>query len=211
MHLLLLNWFELLAFFVSIITIKKNSNSNFILFVPYLLITVVIELTATYLKNNHHSTIWLYNLYSFIEFPFWLYFFRAVIKSGRTKKILLLLIAFFLLFALADYFIIHRGGFTSDTVIVGAALVIFCSCIYFYQLMQHPDEEVLLKNGVFWISTGCLLYYSGTILFFGLYDYLSSFSNISSELLSLINNNVAILLYICIVIGLIMFRNKIAT
>lgn len=67
-----------------------------------------------------------------------------------------------------DFF---RERYYLDGVFMGVCLTLWCG-LFFYELMQKPLQYSLKSDGHFWINCGNILFYPGTLLLFGLGNYM---------------------------------------
>ena len=58
-------------------------------------------------------------------------------------------------------------------------LLILLSLTYFYKVFTELKVEKLWEEGMFWLSTGLLIYYSGTLILFLSSNYLLKFTPLS--------------------------------
>lgn len=58
-----------------------------------------------------------------------------------------------------------------DGVFLGICLTLWCG-LFFFELIQKPLQYSLKSDGNFWINCGNILFYPGTLLLFGLGNYM---------------------------------------
>jgi|SRR5450432_1371569 len=203
----------IISFFASVIglaLVKDYRIPVLISFSLFLLLSSIVEYIGWKLSMSFKNTVLLYNLFSLFEFLFYLFFFRSVFTSRRTKKaITVVMIAYFAV-ALINMFFIQKNTFHSHTYVLGCLLVAIFSTAYFYFLFRFPETGSLVKNPFFWIGIGLLFYYTCTIPVYGLQNFITITVQHYNAVLTFIEDCLNVLLYTLFSIGFlckINFRN----
>ncbi|MDR6561121.1 MULTISPECIES: hypothetical protein [unclassified Arcicella] len=93
--------------------------------------------------------------------------FRKALINKKLKRVIFISIIIYTLTSV--YLFMMPNGFFKFNSIVNALsclLIITWVLIYFYQLLQTLQVIKLYTLPLFWISVGCLLYFSGTLFIF---------------------------------------------
>lgn len=190
---------------VALLMIRDNRRSFLKWFTPFLLLTFIVEFSATRMASRGISNTWLYNYFTTLEFTFYFIFFYNQLRVRLFKRFILGVAIGYPVIALTNI-IFFQGrstfGFHTYTVMLGAILIVICCMIFFYELLRYPGTISLVRIPAFWIVTGLLFFYSFSFAAISLTNYLSKISyvnNLFSQLLEKSN----ILLYILISIGLL--------
>lgn len=181
------------------------------IFSVLLLSTLAIEVFAIAWKwglhetnywNFSHSNLWIYNAFLLGRHLFLLSFFYQVIVSTTVRKIILWSVVPFLLFAIANYQFIQTPHYVNTyTIILANTVTIMLSLTFFYQILNDNNLTKLYSNSIVWISLGSFIYYSGTLPFFLLFNYLIK-ENIPMALSYLyINTALNTIMYTCFLIS----------
>lgn len=202
-------WAEMLAMLISLICWKRLLRTPFFYFIPYLIMTVAAEWSGVYTGLHHHLDVnnQIFNITTLLEFSFFYFLFFSSIKSISSKKIILVLTAFYLVSSLVNILFIQGfSTFNSYTMLIGTMVVVFCVFLYFYSAFEQNITVNLLKEPMFWVSIGIFLFYLGDFTFNLMYPFLQK-NNLKSEqhLFKLINNNLIIFEYLCFAVALIVF------
>lgn len=131
--------------------------------VIYVWVTGFVEAAAKYVKYGlHESNNLLYNCQTILEFTLISLIFYYVFDRDFLKKGILLLITLFIPIALV---LIVENPFYFNENLNGTSglLLILITLTYFYRLLQNMSIPILSHSAMFWISSGVLLYFSGTI------------------------------------------------
>ncbi|UNY98263.1 hypothetical protein MQE36_14370 [Zhouia spongiae] len=181
-------YLEIIAAIVAIITYKKYRFTESRYFLYLLLITVLVETVGlipfyNYYYPNHsiirslksvlgkelvRTNIWLYNIFKIITYFIYLFFFYKIL-SAKNKKIALVLLYLFLLFALIDV-MMNLNTFNSKyipiTRISGALIYMILSFLYFAEVMGDDRILTFHKTLPFWIIIGALIFNLATVPIF---------------------------------------------
>jgi uncharacterized membrane protein YidH (DUF202 family) len=195
----------LISFISSLSTLFiKNDKLIYRLFSIFLLTTFIIESVANQMAERKQNNIFIYNLFSVLEFCFYFFFFHSVLK-GYLKKIKgSVIIILYLALALVNIFLIQgKNNFHTYTYILGCIICIILSITYFYFLFKYSTVSNLIKDPVFWISAALLLYYSCTLPVFGILNFLTNLAVPFYTELAFIIEFMNIALYLLFAIGFI--------
>ncbi len=165
-------------------------------FLYFMIIALMVELSANFMRFNEISNLWLYNyfmLYSFL-FYFWWYQKTLNLRNKVIYGFILLFIVDFI------YCIITQDGsisLFSAPWIIGTVGIILCSALYFYKLLN--SEEVIHFSNLkeFWITIGLLMFHVAFLPLFLFQNIL--FANIFEFTLVIMTLNV--ILYSSITYG----------
>ncbi len=202
-------WFEIGAFAVSLLCYQKIKNTPLKWFIPYLFFIVCVELTALYMLSvlKMHN-VRLYNLSIPIEYSFYAYMFYNYLQGPMIKKTALILTIFIPIFSLAN--LLFVDGFINLSItnlLVSSTIVVFLCCAYFVDLFKREEEISLLREPMFWITTGLLFFNLGELSTNLFWQYLLRNSKPEySKLLGTVNGTLIYVLYTFISIGLLCMK-----
>lgn len=224
-------FFLFLAVFIASVTYKsyKNTSSRYFLF--FLWFTMLIELFGlaryyyyTNIQSNLYSVkfissiltskilheeyfkqiTWIYNLYRFVIFPFYIFFYLTLVSEKRKKKQILIILFICITISIIDL-IINRNVFISEKLMItrisGGFFIFISASIYLMEILKSDKLLTFHKTLPFWITFGALIFYLTTIPIFIFKDYLFQ-SNLSIYSIILYISNY--FLYGCFIIGFIL-------
>lgn len=112
-------------------------------------------------RNSH----WFYNIFHFVIYLFYLYFFHAVLLLPKVKKWIRLLAVAYAGVAIINFFFV-QGPFRLNTYteLLACFIMVFLSIAYYYQLLYAKEIISLRRDTVFWLSTGILIYHLGSMM-----------------------------------------------
>ncbi len=183
-------FFIALSFLVSLsVYINPRPGYPYLkLFPPYLLATCIVETTGAYLGSIGVSNLWLYNIFSIIEFCFYIWVIGVTVRSPRVKKIIPWTIALYTVIAIVDMFFIQKiRVFHTITYCLGCLMLISFCIYYFLELFRYPKSIKLVNEPAFWICTGILFFYSCGFPLYGFMNYWPSDSVIIDNFTFILN------------------------
>lgn len=172
-------YFIAISFLVSCSVYRYSNTSPFYLkiFPPFLLATLVVEAIGAYFSSIGRNNVALYNLFTVVEFCFYLWVISAVITKLAMKYVLR---ATSILYALASvvniFFIQKMQTFHSFTYAIGCLLIVIACIYYFFELFRVPKAVSLVRTPAFWICSGLLFFYCCGFPLFGLSNFISGIS-----------------------------------
>ncbi len=190
--------FSALAGFYSLY--RKRPREIYLKIFPFLLVlTLLVELTAVWMvktEKMHAPTYYLYNPFTTLEFIFYFFSIREIIKKKTAKNILLgLMLAFPLAVMINMFFFQGMHKFNSFTYSIGCLLIVGCCIYYFYELFLMPHSVNLLRQPPFWICTALIFFYAFTYPIYGLSNLMSGLPKHLLILIGSILESLNILLY----------------
>jgi len=129
-------------------------------FPPFLLATLIVEITAVYITKYGKHNVTLYNFFTTFEFCFYMWILHMLVKNKRVRLILVSTIPIYAIAAV--YNIIWKQGmdrFHTVTYSMGCLLIVIFSTYYFLELFRLPKSVKLANNPAFWICSGVLFFY----------------------------------------------------
>ena len=134
-------------------------------FVTFLAITVFTELVGFVLffvqgQKNH----WVFNIYLLPEIAF-LFFALDKLSKGLFRASALLMLAFLGFAGVYGYesWSSNWTGYSANANTVASVTIIIVACIYYYHLLKQQDPIPLKRSASFWIVSGLLVFYFGSM------------------------------------------------
>jgi len=202
-------YIEILAFITSVICWPKLKSTSLRWFPLFLLFISCVEFTAWYIRKRLHlPNAWIFNVSIVFEYGFYFYLFYKYLTNRIYKK--LILISLLLLVGTSIYINLVEdfAEFHSQPLLIGNFSIVILCCLYFFQIIQSEDYINLVREPLFWISSGLFLFNLGELLCSSLsilYDVKNQL--IAGELIKKINNNLILLLYPSYIFGFIFMNN----
>jgi hypothetical protein len=194
---------ELLAFLFALAWCRQK---GYILFIPFLLYTVLNEIVAYYIGYVLHiKNYFLYTIYIPISFVFYAYLIFKSISNERTRLFFKITSSICLLFAIVNALFIQGfnsfNTFTNTTVSI--VLITFCLLFLFDFLRTSEATSNPLNEAMFWIVAGLLFFYFGGIILNVLYKYAvdQNFQINGRKMYSFVFQFLNFLLYGCFIIA----------
>lgn len=154
----------LLPIFIFFLLFKEaNKKKTFKILVGYSIVEFIINAVTVY---ELLKTVYLYPLFTVIEYSLFALLLYFLVKNLRLKKIIIGSIFLFLIFSVTYYFSVKIKGL--DTVPIGIEtllLLSFCF-VYLYESLQTDSQELIYNRYSFWIVSGIMLYLGGSFFIY---------------------------------------------
>lgn len=202
-------YFEILSFLISTVLYYKKRNKLLLYFIPFLFLTVVIEVIGSgwvltkWFSSYRYA---IYNIFTTIEFIFYSSVFYNQFRKEYFKKIVTFFIPAFTFLVIINLAFIQglNKTFHTYTFLLGSFfVVVFCCCFFYESVLPERIDEQLSKQPFFWISSGLLIYYLGSVIINALFDYLTT-NDMKIEgmrIYGIINNSLNVILYTSFIIS----------
>ena len=206
-------YFQVLSFIATTILFIKKRNKLLLYFIPFLFLTIAVECTGAWFVSKSIRNYWIYNVFTTIEFVFYSYLFYLHLKKPVFKKIVVWFIPVFVLLVILN--ILFKQGFNKTfntyTFLLGSFfIVIFCCCYFYESVLPENIDQQLSKQPFFWISSGLLIFYLGSVIINALFEYLRS-NDLQAQgvkIYGIINHSLNVILYGSFCIAFFLCRNN---
>ena len=160
-----------IAIFFPLITVvvrKKYLSKELKILFLYLISSTIDEVLGNvWAKVLHLPNHFIINTFATLECILISLIFYEIFIAKDLKRIVLVSIGIYVLICIYVFTILDNFyRFSSIINTVSCLLIIVWVFTYFYQLLQIPQLIKLYALPMFWISVGCLLYFSGTLFIF---------------------------------------------
>jgi hypothetical protein len=139
-------------------------------------LSFLIEVSSLFLKRHHMNNLYIYHIYTVIEFICISFFFIRIIS--KTRFILLIKTGIVLFLGVALFDLISNGYKEADNLSTTTESIVFIlyASFFFYFLLKNPTYMNVLATPVFWLNTAVLIYFSGNLFLFIFSNYLEDHS-----------------------------------
>ncbi len=124
----------------------------------------------------------VYNFYTLIAFNLLWFIYKESIPKLRNLATLIIQIAINLFGVVNFIFIEKWNSFNSNLMVATSISFLFLAVFSFRQILQQIQYTRLEKSPIFWINTGVIIYYSGTLILFLLSNQINSISKSANNL-----------------------------
>ena len=169
-------YFILLSFLASLFVFTQRSAPLYQrLFPLFLFASILVECTAVYLHDRNLSNLPLYNSFMVLEFGFYLFVLKEIIRSTIVKKAMQWIVFLFLFISLTNLLFFEGAGeLNTINYSLGCLLIVVYSIRFFYELFTLPESVDLIHEPAFWIISGLLFHYSTSFPLMGMLNFLSN-------------------------------------
>ena len=163
-------FFELLPFILCSIFFKKifatkEGKAFFVYTLLYGTIILLVLFFRYYLSNLKVTTI-LKRIAIVIEFSLLCYYYKQILINRAVKVIFPIVISLFVVFALYDYYTSVGQVISFMPLVIECLFFILLIIFFFYEKIQFSLTTPIYLSMSFWISTGFIIYFSGTFFLF---------------------------------------------
>jgi hypothetical protein len=202
------HYIEITALLVSILVWPHIRKSFLKWLLPFLLFIVGIEIAGKYIASVlHKNNGWLYNVSIPLEYVFYSFVICQSVKNRFSKKVILFSAVIFCIYVLYTN-VVSPGimKFNAGFLFYGSGLMVFFSCLFFWDLFSEKAVINPLKHSAFWVVSGLFLFNLGEFSYNLFADILFEKRDKTAVFFHQINNYLNLVLYICISIGLLCSR-----
>lgn len=132
------------------------------------LIAILIEAGCWYLAFRSTSNLWLFHVWTAIEYSLTILIFSFWQREPGIRRLLRLSIpAFFIMLVTNKIFFEPFHGLDSISRSISSIIIVLVAAMTFQRMLIEPGES-LLRDSRFWISSAALIYHAGTLTIFTL-------------------------------------------
>ncbi|MDE3250209.1 MAG: hypothetical protein KGO82_16230 [Bacteroidota bacterium] len=202
-------WVELASLAVALIQYPALRKAGLALFIPFLLLTNIVEWGSRYgVFTVHDSNNWVLNIFTLVEFIFYSFLFCHFSHSDRHRSRIKTLTVIIVSVCIAN--ILFGQGlnrFHSYSFLVGSMLMVYFSGYYFFELMKRQDYIRIVLLPSLWIVTGILFFYIGMFCYYIFYEtYAYRYFADYYMLFNILGNIFNIALYGCFIVSFLCMR-----
>ena len=173
------HFFELSSLLLSIVFYKSLKEKKLGAFVPFLGITLIVELLASnwHLWNPRNDIV--YNVYLLISYPFQLAVFKSVLQLNKRHNLLFNIFSLIVMLIATSSTIFLTGIFIfNNYYYMLIQLINICfSVLILFKIVTNDDRDFSLwQNPYFWIFGACLLFGLGSLTVVGLRQLILSYN-----------------------------------
>ena len=195
---------EVICAIAASIFFKKYREGELRYLLPYFWFVVAVELVGLYLRRNGINNSWVYNVFDYIQYPFFFYIYHRHFTSAKFKKMVVYLtIVFFLMSAInwilfqPTFMEYHNRVFTMGSVLLSIVIV-----VYFMEILNTDRILNITEHLIVWVSFGLLFFHLTTIPLYAVINSLSSITDSVEQFMAL-QNIPNIVMYLSFILGFI--------
>ncbi|RYG53063.1 MAG: hypothetical protein EOO01_05350 [Chitinophagaceae bacterium] len=193
---------------------RELKSRQLFLFVPYLWLLSIQELTLTYClhKNIIVTTGLIYNIYRPICTGFFVLLFYRMPINAPVRKLMAWLFSVYLAVTLVTFFFIQHINIYNSYLSLAGGFVITCCSIFFlfnyFNLDNLAEEKKTLS--VIWITVGVITFYPIVNITFAFYKFLLAYdaSIFGIPLYKVVPRVMSVFMYSCFSYAFYLCRKK---
>jgi hypothetical protein len=187
-------------------------KSNLVTLPLYILVITLLNMYAETLPNNTPGYRSFFNwLVIPLEFLYFFGLYLAFTQNQKIKKLIVALAAIYIASFFVDLLIFKKeyGFLYRRSYMVGTIVLLILVVTYFYELLNSERLFTFYRVPEFWISTGVLLFYIGTLPFHSFLNTAAKNEFINAFYSNKYNFYILLyLMHLCFIIGIICLRWK---
>lgn len=157
-------------------------------FLSLLVLILITETSAFAMGAFNIRNLDVYNIFTGIEYAFFVLMFTSWWGSRTIKRLLMGSIPFFIITWIVTNYAFEVTPTEFNTVFLSVESVLFVILAVITLLREMQDSSrLLVDNPVFWIASGVLIYFAGNLFVFTLMDTLIRETDIRPESVYLIH------------------------
>jgi hypothetical protein len=134
----------------------------------FLLVDLATETVSAYQAKHIINNLFFGNFVTMLQFSFYLYLVREIIRRPKAKKVLLYCLIIYPAIFIVNVMLVQGSGvFHSMTYALGCLLIVISCVYYFFELFQQTYSVNLGRQPGFWICSGLLFFYTCTFPLYG--------------------------------------------
>ena len=150
-----LDFFQKLIWYLMVYTLATEIWSMWYIF--------VYETPPGVEKNN----LPIFHSYSYLEFGVIAFIFHQKLRSVPWKNVIKLISVIFYVFSIINLILWESiWVFNSNQRFLEGVLIFIILISFFIQLMRNAEDVYFERNSYFWLATGFLFYFTGTLFVF---------------------------------------------
>lgn len=205
--------FQILSFLASLILFFTKRDKLILIFIPFLFLTVLVELAGNWYFSKGIKNYQIYNVFTTVEFLFYSFLFYFELKRTFLKKAVVLFVPFFLTCFTINVLFLQgfNKTFNTYTFLLGSFfIVIFCCCYFYESVLPERIDLQLAKQPFFWVCSGLLIFYLGSVIINALFEYLrtNDLQEQGKKIYQFINLILNVLLYSSFCIAFFLCRDN---
>ncbi|QGY42865.1 hypothetical protein GM418_04100 [Maribellus comscasis] len=211
MNFIYLNWTSILVPFIAGIFNFRYFDKNLKIIFSFVCYGTANEVFTRLLfwLADVKNAMPLLHLYGAISLGLLFAFYFYVLKSLIDKRIYLILtFVFFIYWVVNSLFIQSIFEYPSLPSSLGDILIILLSIMYFYKVMMEAKIVKLADEPSIWINTAILIYYTGNLFFYILFNNILEVSREFSKITVYYYSALMALFYILIAVGFLKARKR---
>lgn len=157
---------------------KKLSHIAYKLFLVFLIVTFINELTCDWIRTrtNYSTNALFYNIYYYFRFPFLGFIFQKIFDH-KNKYVDYFINSFYIASVLLFFYCWHKynglaNNFHSIYLITGMVFIIITCLILFYRSLKSDEIINPFLFPLFITSVGLFLYFLGNLPFLGSLNFM---------------------------------------
>lgn len=168
----------------------------------FIVLANVVQGLASLMNAYHLNNLWLLHYYTVLEFSFIVWFYGIILQGFvPSKAIWAIGVGFGILSLLNSIYLQPLSEFNTYARSLEGILVILLALAWYFRTLTEMKVKRLQDEPLFWVNSGFLLYFSGSVLLFAVSNYLLSLNHSLNLYIWAFHGIFSVLLYLFVSIG----------
>lgn len=168
-----LSLFIILTGVLGVFLCRKEKERHWYLFPFFLILLGVLDNAGAFIPHHLRNY-----YYTFLVIPYEVFFYLYLLyKESPGKKDLMIISIIFYLLSFAIELVINKNsnseGFGSLSYLIANIILLIFILNYFFRLSTSEKVLTFTRQKMFWVSLGLLVFWLGSLPYYGLYNYLT--------------------------------------
>lgn len=141
----------------------KKLNRKYVPVLLLLCISVFTDFISIWIAKKYHNNLFIFSIYALLDTSIIFYFIQQFLQKKKAKLVFLLLIAFYFLYSFWSALTFGLEQYNSVQLAIGALIIIVMILYFYFEIFYYETVADLIKFAPFWITSGWLVYYAGTL------------------------------------------------
>jgi hypothetical protein len=167
-----------------------------------------VDVAGFIIRARGENNLWLYNMYFWIMYLVLAHLYGTQISNSGIQQSIRWFYGLFPVLVTVQLLIGGIMQLQSLVIVVGGVFIIFLVAAYLRQLYVSEDTKPITRDPWFWFSFGFLIYFGGTVPFFGMLNFLwAHYKGFTTFYYLYFCNSFTVLLNLLLITGFLCRRN----
>ncbi len=175
----------------------------------FLLITLIVETAGEFIKSSGKPNVWIYNLFSVVEFLFFTTYFKSVLRGKVIKMMTYSLQIILPVTCLINILLVQGiGRFHTFTYAAGCIVMVILSIVHLSQIYRNSEIKNPIYLVSFWVTCAILFFFTTSVTIIGVFNYLAVLSNQLIQLYKTVLLTINCIFYSLFIIAFLCQKNS---
>lgn len=188
---------------------KKHCTKQSLIILFYLIFCFIINISSSIIGSYHINNLPLLHLYTLVEFLLILSYFKATLRNAYSLNLIKLLMVLLPVVNIGTLLYTHDiFNFNTYPRTISALIIISLSMLHLFEINDSDRENSWATGSLNWYSTGLLIYFCSSLVYFAFLNTLTLHTNQSIyNLFSGLHATLVLVMYSMFSVGFIKLKH----